>query len=281
MLEIAFATPTLPASGALALLIAEASAPSGLWAAADRATGGAIARALERRGSPGPRARLRPSWHPAAGFRASSRSGWASPTRSRRRRWRRRPAAPPRHSSRTKPRRLAADGLTATQAAAAAMGATLARYRFDRYRTKEKPEDKPRLARLTVLADDPDAARAAWTPARAVAEGVALARDLVSEPANVLNPAEMARALPGADAARPRRRGDGTEGAGKARLRRAARRGDGQRQRGAGRGDAVARRVRCQGRCRPRDAPRSPSSARASPSTPAASASSPPAAWRT
>ena len=88
---------------------------------------------------------------------------------------------------------LAADGLTAAQAAAAALGATLARYRFDRYRTKEKPEDKPRLARLTVLADDPGAARAAWAPAQAVAEGVSLARDLVSEPANVLNPAEMAR----------------------------------------------------------------------------------------
>ena len=29
------------------------------------------------------------------------------------------------------------------------MGATLRSYRFDRYRTKEKPEDKPKLTGLT------------------------------------------------------------------------------------------------------------------------------------
>ncbi len=65
-------------------------------------------------------------------------------------------------------------------------------YRFDRYRTKEKEEDKPKLAGLTLAAADPAAARAAWAPQRAVAEGVFLTRDLVSEPPNVLNPAAMA-----------------------------------------------------------------------------------------
>jgi leucyl aminopeptidase len=42
------------------------------------------------------------------------------------------------------------------------------------------------------MADDVAAAKAAWPTARAVADGVFLARDLVSEPANVLTPAEMA-----------------------------------------------------------------------------------------
>ncbi len=73
-------------------------------------------------------------------------------------------------------------------AARAALGATLGAYRFDRYRTKEKPDDKPRLARLAVLTDDPAAARSAWPDLAAVARGVFTARDLVSEPANVLSP---------------------------------------------------------------------------------------------
>ncbi len=72
------------------------------------------------------------------------------------------------------------------------MGAVLRAYRFDRYRTKEKPEDKPKLASLTVLCADPAAAAAAWAPLDAVADGVFLARDLASEPPNVLFPAEMA-----------------------------------------------------------------------------------------
>jgi leucyl aminopeptidase len=88
---------------------------------------------------------------------------------------------------------LAADQLTPEQAALAAEGAALRAYRFDKYRTKEKPEDKPRLARLSVLTANAEEAGRAWEPKRAVAEGVLIARDLVSEPPNVLNPVEMAR----------------------------------------------------------------------------------------
>ncbi|MBU6499702.1 MAG: leucyl aminopeptidase, partial [Rhodospirillales bacterium] len=64
-------------------------------------------------------------------------------------------------------------------------------YRFDRYRTTEKAEDKARLARLTLLGADAKA-KAGWESLRPVADGVFLARDLVSEPPNVLHPAEMA-----------------------------------------------------------------------------------------
>ncbi|MBX6746425.1 MAG: leucyl aminopeptidase, partial [Acetobacteraceae bacterium] len=73
-----------------------------------------------------------------------------------------------------------------------AMGLLLRSYRFDRYRTTEKEEDKPKLERVTVATDAATAAKSAWAPMQAVAEGVFLARDLVSEPPNVLNPAEMA-----------------------------------------------------------------------------------------
>ena len=83
--------------------------------------------------------------------------------------------------------------LTAEQAGRAARGVRLGAYRFDRYLTKEKPEKKPSIARVEIVAADPDAARAAWTEQDAVAQAVYFARDLVSEPANVLYPAEFAR----------------------------------------------------------------------------------------
>ena len=67
-------------------------------------------------------------------------------------------------------------------------------YRFDRYRTTEKPEIKPRLARLTVHTADPAAARAAYAPLASTANSVLLARDLISEPGNVIYPASFAAA---------------------------------------------------------------------------------------
>ena len=197
MLDVSFAEPALPRTGALALLVAEGASPSGLWHAADEATGGAVTRAFAaaeftgkdgqsctilapsgREGGPhltrivaaglGREADLTPrKLEEAAGVLAAALSREAEVT-------------------------LAADGLTAAQAAAAAMGATLRSYRFDLYHTKTKAEDKPRLAKLHVLADNPVAATAAWKPLAAIAHGVFTTRDLVSEPANILTPAEFA-----------------------------------------------------------------------------------------
>ena len=79
------------------------------------------------------------------------------------------------------------------QAARAAFGVRLAAYRFDRYRTREKPEKKPSVTRLRVACQDPAAAAAAYGPLAALADGIVFARDLVSEPANILYPAEFAR----------------------------------------------------------------------------------------
>ncbi len=75
------------------------------------------------------------------------------------------------------------------------MGAVLRAYRFDLYRTKQKPEDKPKLAKLTVLTDGRAAAEAAWPALRAIARGVFVTRDLVSEPANILTPPEFANRI--------------------------------------------------------------------------------------
>lgn len=85
-----------------------------------------------------------------------------------------------------------ARGLSPAMAAEIGFGALLRSYRFDRYRTTEKAEDKPRLARLSLHVADARAVDAEWASRRAVAEGVVLARDLVTEPANVLTPATFA-----------------------------------------------------------------------------------------
>ena len=47
MLDIAFAKPALPKSGALVLLIGEGEMPSGIWQHANEVTGGAVDRALK------------------------------------------------------------------------------------------------------------------------------------------------------------------------------------------------------------------------------------------
>ncbi len=73
-----------------------------------------------------------------------------------------------------------------------AQGARLRAYRFDLYRTKQKEEDKPAALRITLGVAAPDAARHAYAPLGAVAEGVEFARTLVNEPPNVLFPEEFA-----------------------------------------------------------------------------------------
>ena len=78
------------------------------------------------------------------------------------------------------------------QAARAALGVRLAAYRFDRYRTKEKPEKKPSVAKVRIACSDPAAATAAFEPLAALGDAVTFARDLVSEPANILYPQEFA-----------------------------------------------------------------------------------------
>jgi len=84
------------------------------------------------------------------------------------------------------------DGSLGGLAAAFALGMALRSYRFHRYRTDEKEDDKPKLDGVAVATGSVPDAKAAWGPMRAVANGVFLARDLVSEPPNVLNPEAMA-----------------------------------------------------------------------------------------
>ncbi len=78
-------------------------------------------------------------------------------------------------------------------AAHLALGADLRDYRFDRYRTRRDKEPAPQPIKLTVMTDAATPARAAFKGGEAAVEGTKLARDLVSEPPNVLFPKAFAK----------------------------------------------------------------------------------------
>ncbi len=80
----------------------------------------------------------------------------------------------------------------AKMAAAVAFGARLRAYRFDKYRTKEKPEERPTMKKLAVLVDGPSKAKDKYAECEKIADGVFFTRDLVSEPANILYPETLA-----------------------------------------------------------------------------------------
>jgi leucyl aminopeptidase len=78
-------------------------------------------------------------------------------------------------------------------AARIALGAQLRNYRFDKYKTKDKPEQKLSLEHITVVLAGPAEARRAHERLAPTIDAVFFTRDLVSEPANVLYPVEFAR----------------------------------------------------------------------------------------
>jgi leucyl aminopeptidase len=78
-------------------------------------------------------------------------------------------------------------------AARAALGVRLASYRFDKYRTKEPADKKPSIVKTEVVTSNLDGAQADFAPLLALADAMDFTRDLVSEPPNVLYPAEYAQ----------------------------------------------------------------------------------------
>jgi leucyl aminopeptidase len=68
-----------------------------------------------------------------------------------------------------------------------ALGARLRAYDFDRYRVKSKSEDRKALKTVVIVSDAADEA-----DAQSLSRGIAFARDLVSEPPNILYPESFA-----------------------------------------------------------------------------------------
>jgi leucyl aminopeptidase len=192
MLDITFAKPALPRSGALVLLIHEGEKASGLWAQLDETTGGAIARAFQVAEFKGAKGKTCTILAPGANLTRVLAVGLGKPADATQKILEEAGGAIIATLSREDSVAVANTALSARQASEVALGAVLRSYRFDRYRTQEKPEDKAKLSKLTILTPEVPKAKAAWEPLNATAKGVFLARDLVSEPPNVLDPPEMA-----------------------------------------------------------------------------------------
>jgi leucyl aminopeptidase len=82
---------------------------------------------------------------------------------------------------------IEAGGLSAADVASVLMGLRLRAWRYDAYRTRMKDEQKITLSRAIVIGA-PEGSEAAWTEAAALADGIELTRELVTEPANVIYP---------------------------------------------------------------------------------------------
>ena len=87
-------------------------------------------------------------------------------------------------------------GTLGQRAAEIAYGATLRAYRFDKYFTKDEKqkEKKDQPVKLTFQVNDVAAARQAFRQMSAVADGLTLTRNLVSEPGNIIYPESLADA---------------------------------------------------------------------------------------
>ena len=194
-MQISFVPTDSPAEGAaLAVLVFEGEEPGGAAAAFDAAAGGALARVrgqgrlTGKKGVnaelPAPSAEVFRAWVGGAG----PRDGWdAAAAESAA------AAAFGALKACGAETLLVAFDLEPEAAARAALGVRLAAYRFDRYRTREKPEAKPTVTSVRIATSDPVAAEAAYAPWSSLADGVLFTRDLVSEPPNVLFPEEFAR----------------------------------------------------------------------------------------
>jgi leucyl aminopeptidase len=192
MADIAFVKPALPRHGALVLLVPEAGEAGELHAAAVAATEGRLPKALEAAGFKGRKGQTAVLWAPGGGLSKIVAIGLGKPEEATAEALEAAGGSTWPLVSAEREAVVAAEALTPDLAARFGSGLKLRSYRFDKYRTKEKPEDKPKAERIAIATADAAKAKAAFAPLSAVADGVFLARDLVSEPPNVLFPAEMA-----------------------------------------------------------------------------------------
>jgi leucyl aminopeptidase len=192
MLEIAFAKPAVTKTGAVALLVHEGEKPSGIWQQLDELTQGAISRGLTAAEFTGGKGKTCLILGPGAELSRVLVVGLGRAAEVDEKALQEAGGAIVVALSRDPSVTVASVSLDAPQLAEVAFGGVLRGYRFDRYRTKEKAEDKPKLTKLTMLAEDLQTAKTSWDVLRATANGIFLTRDLVSEPPNVLNPAAMA-----------------------------------------------------------------------------------------
>lgn len=91
-------------------------------------------------------------------------------------------------------------GVPAEMAGRFALGVRLGAYRFDDYRPGLAEDKRPQLQTLRIVSDAGATDASADPALEALAEGVALARNLVSEPSNMLYPEAFAERVRGLEA---------------------------------------------------------------------------------
>lgn len=102
------------------------------------------------------------------------------------------------HSSELVAEMPSAAKIKAAKAAAhLAFGAKLRTYRFDKYKTKEKPKDKPSLTSIEIVSRESEAAKKLATPLLDMATAIGFTRDIVTEPGNIIHPESLAELCKG------------------------------------------------------------------------------------
>ncbi len=198
-MKIAFAEPGLPKSGAVVVLVEQDKKLSPAAKELDRKTGGAVTRAIKASRFAGKKAQFLELMAPPSlpldrillagvgdAFDELAQQALGGGALGRL------------AGSGSKEATVIVDAGAKELAAAAAnvaLGARLASYRFDKYRTNDRDEDdgKPTLKSVTVAVKGSAAARKAYAPLDKVADGVFFTRDLVSEPGNVIYPETLAK----------------------------------------------------------------------------------------
>ena len=201
-MKIRFAEPELPRSGAVIAGIWEDRVPSAAVRRLDEATDGAITRALAGAARfNGKKGELLPIVAPARlPLSRIVLAGLGKPEQANVRIFEELGGAVAAHLNGAGESEVTiavdrAEGVPAAAAdaaAAVAFGAQLRSYRFDRYKTREKPEKKPSLAQLTIMTDAPGEAQRAYNPLEKAVAAIGFTRDLVSEPGNVIYPETLA-----------------------------------------------------------------------------------------
>ncbi len=199
-MQISFTKAALPKIGAIVVPLFEDGPREGVFAALDKATGGALSKAADAAAFTGKKDQLLDIVAPS-GLGASrillagagkekdftalgaERLGGV--------------VAAKLLGTREKAAAVALDGFSASAVsedelpARIAFGARLKTYRFDKYRTKLEKDQKPALAKLAIHTGA-NKAKTLYGDLDKIADGVFLTRDLVSEPPNVLYPESFA-----------------------------------------------------------------------------------------
>lgn len=192
MLQISFSTQVESTAGALAILVPEGDAHPTVFQNFDAATQGALSRAAKAEGFKGKDGTSCVVLAPSDSFerivlvgigKAGDVDAWVAEKAG---------GLAASLLARAPKAAVAVGDLSGALAAHVALGAVLGAYHFGLYQTKKEDDKKHQLAELSVLGAHVGAAEELWPSLQAVARGVVLTRDLVSEPANVLNPVEFA-----------------------------------------------------------------------------------------